>query len=563
MKSGFADSLPKPNNFSWVLYLARVLVVAGAYYLSGQLGLSLPFVGKTVTLIWPPTGIALAALLVWDFHLWPGIFLGAFAVNATVSGSLPLAFLIAVGNTLAPVWATAFLKWVRFDTRFTGHRDVLAFVLLGGFVPMLISATCGTWSLVSQGVVTESRHILFAWVGWWLGDSLGVLIVGPLLLTARRLVAGLRQRRAVAGEFALANLGLLAAGLIAFDLPWDLGFSLLLAFLPFPFLIWVALRFAVWGASFTSFLLASLAIVNTSLDLGPFAQIEPQQSGMALLWCYVGFAACFSLLITGLTAERNRAWESLRASELCLREANQELERRVQERTILIDRVQERTAELQATNEELRRSDRVKSEFLARMSHELRNPLHKILALSESLAEQDHGPVNPRQQETLFALGNHGRHLLAMINDLLSQSKTIPHPVAALRPPNRPARDTNSQRLILLAEDNDMVASMTTQYLTAQGYRVAVACNGQEAIELFQKETPDLILMDPHMPVLTGLEAAERIRALPQGKTVPILALTGQAAAKDTEKCFKAGMNNYLVKPFSLSDLTHLLETYL
>ena len=85
--------------------LAGICALAGIYFCAGKLGLSWAYVHASASAVWPPTGIALAALLLWGYRLWPGIFLGAFLVNITTEGSLLTTLGIAAGNTLEALLA--------------------------------------------------------------------------------------------------------------------------------------------------------------------------------------------------------------------------------------------------------------------------------------------------------------------------------------------------------------------------------------------------------------------------------------------------------------------------
>ena len=117
--------------------------------------------------------------------------------------------------------------------------------------------------------------------------------------------------------------------------------------------------------------------------------------------------------------------------------------------------------------------------------------------------------------------------------------------------------------LILLVEDNSANVSMICSYLEAKGYRLVVANNGQEAIDLVQSARPDLILMDIQMPGMDGIAAMQEIRQNPQFTDLPIIALTALAMAGDREKCIAAGANDYMSKPIKLKDLSVTIQTML
>jgi two-component system cell cycle response regulator DivK len=113
----------------------------------------------------------------------------------------------------------------------------------------------------------------------------------------------------------------------------------------------------------------------------------------------------------------------------------------------------------------------------------------------------------------------------------------------------------SSKSLVLLAEDNEATAELTKRILEMFGYQVTVARNGLEAVEKAVAELPDVIVMDIHMPVMDGLEAASRIRNEPRTRSIPILAATAKAMYRDKEKCLASGCNDYIAKPFTHTQL--------
>jgi PAS domain S-box-containing protein len=117
--------------------------------------------------------------------------------------------------------------------------------------------------------------------------------------------------------------------------------------------------------------------------------------------------------------------------------------------------------------------------------------------------------------------------------------------------------------LILLAEDNPTNVETFTDYLSNRGYRMILAANGQEAIDLAIDQIPDLILMDIQMPVIDGLEAIQQIRANPKSRHVPIVALTALAMPSDRDRCFQAGADEYIAKPVKLAQLAIIIQQQL
>jgi two-component system sensor histidine kinase/response regulator len=113
---------------------------------------------------------------------------------------------------------------------------------------------------------------------------------------------------------------------------------------------------------------------------------------------------------------------------------------------------------------------------------------------------------------------------------------------------------------ILLAEDNPVNQQVATAMLLKRGHQVDVVGNGREAVDAVVKQSYDLVLMDIQMPEMDGFEATEQIRALPQGRTLPIIALTAHALSGERERCLARGMTGYLAKPFKAHDLFSAVE---
>jgi integral membrane sensor domain MASE1 len=165
------------HSIRWAL--PRIAVLAALYVAGARLGLALSFSHEHVTSVWPPTGIAVAALMIFGFRVWPGIFIGALVANLLDGAPLPVAAGIAVGNTLAPLAAAALMRRLRVRPSLERLRDVLWLALGGGLGAMTISATLGTAVLYAAG----ENKVTALWRIWWVGDAMGVIILAPLLLT--------------------------------------------------------------------------------------------------------------------------------------------------------------------------------------------------------------------------------------------------------------------------------------------------------------------------------------------------------------------------------------------
>jgi PAS domain S-box-containing protein len=299
----------------WAL---RIAVVAIAYAATGLLGLAVPYVGSTITLVWPPTGIAIAALVRWRARAAGGVAIGAFAVNLIIGASPQLAAAIAVGNTLGPLLVMHLLARIGFDPRFARQRDVLGF---GIVVPlgMIVTATGGVVSLFTLGGL-PGAGLLSAWLAWWLGDTVGAMVVGPLLMTAVDAAHVARParpgRRARLLEIVLVWAATAATSVLVLfrDVPMPMTFAVQVP------LIWAALRFRTWQTAVTTLMVAGLAVVATAAGDGPFVHGD-SQSNLAHLAAFVGAASVLSLLVHAVLAERDAAAATLHENQRRLQAA--------------------------------------------------------------------------------------------------------------------------------------------------------------------------------------------------------------------------------------------------
>lgn len=173
--------------------LLPVLGLALAYYVTGKLGLLLAVPPGYATPVWPPSGIALAGILLFGYRVWPGILIGSFAINvgvgfdvndaSAIARSLAIGAGISSGAVLQAVLGGFLIRrTIGFPSPIEDAREVLSFMLLGGPVSCLVNATVGPTILLLAGAVSGQAYP-FNWFTWWSGDTLGVLVVTPLILT--------------------------------------------------------------------------------------------------------------------------------------------------------------------------------------------------------------------------------------------------------------------------------------------------------------------------------------------------------------------------------------------
>lgn len=352
--------------------LLQLGTLTGAYFLAGKLGLAFAVVHSSTSVIWPPTGIALAAFLVMGRSVWPAIALGAFLVNITTSGQLWSSVAIALGNTLEGVVGAALIR------RYCGGvpawdrtHDVVMFTVFGGLISPVVSASVGVTSLTVFGLapVSDFGTLLLT---WWLGDAVGAMTVAPLLLTWWR-----RPRWTFTPDVRHAEL-LLVVTLVAVSTVWVFMHERPLSFLLLPPLAWVAFRFSARAVATTLAIVALIATWGTVRAQGPFLVVG-HGSSLFVLQAFIGTLSIMMLVIGAAIAERRRSVV------------------------------------------EARNANRAKDRFLGMLGHELRNPLQAIstaVTLLEQVASTD-------TRRATQIVRRQTDHLTRLVNDLLDVTRII------------------------------------------------------------------------------------------------------------------------------------------
>ena len=351
-------------------YGVRLAGVAAAYFVAARLSLDVALVNSQVTPVWPPTGIAVVALLVFGVRMWPAIAVAALAVNLPLGPNAVGAAIIAAGNTLAPLAAVAIMRAAHFDPRLERLRDAGA-IIAGALAGMAVSATVGSLVLTLLGPVALSAFPQ-TWAVWWTGDAMGVLLVAPFLLSflpapGRRPLSWRRR----------AELAVLL-GAIAIVTYAVFQNRLRLEYVVFPLIMLAAFRFQLRGAAPAALISSGVAVIAAVNGTGPFAT-ESLLQKMVTLQVYNVFLTLASFVLASYVETADR----------------------------------EQRARLES---------KTKSEFLRVAAHELRGPLSVLAGYVSLLSGGDLGEPPGRWREPLEILNLKTHELNDIMDQLLEVS---------------------------------------------------------------------------------------------------------------------------------------------
>ncbi|MEH2624307.1 signal transduction histidine kinase/CheY-like chemotaxis protein [Bradyrhizobium sp. AZCC 1719] len=386
---------PEVNFRRGISYAGGLVAIGVIYFALAKGGLALASIHPSATPIWPPTGVALAAVLLWGYRTWPAIFTAAVIANATTAGSVATAIAIATGNSLeAVVGAYLITRWSSGCNTFSTPNSVAKFALICFVIATPISASIGLTSLATAGYI-EWTNFANAWVTWWLGDVTGALVIAPVIV----LWASSHYHAFNRNQF-LETVGVLATaaavGLIAFSPLIEqtpsrdpLGF---LAILP---MLWAALRRGPRDTATVALVLSGITIWGTLTGGGPFTTADLNASFLLVLMFLISITVP-SLLLSADVEVRKKGEKRLRRAQI-------ELERKVAERT-----------------QELELANAAKSRFLAMASHDLRQPLH---ALGLFIAQLRTPLRSGERTRTIELVDATRKEMDEMFNSLLDMSR--------------------------------------------------------------------------------------------------------------------------------------------
>jgi signal transduction histidine kinase len=375
---------------------AAILLVALVYYAFATLGLKLALPGTNATPVWPPSGLAFAALILLGSRAWPGVALGAFLVNVVgfisagmpPSTYVPVSAAIAIGNAMEAVTGLYLLRHLAGrEDPFLSSRRVFSF-LAAAILMCAVSASVGPTAEALAGL-TEVAGLGQVRLTWWLGDLAGVLAITPLILSwASRPPRPWTRRRSAE---AVLHLTCLVAACRLLSLEPALPKTVLL-----PFYVWSVFRFGLPLASVSVALSTGLAA--SSAAAGAWGRPERLNSELLVLQTYFVVMAATVLVMNALLEERRSAQEEIRGLN-----------------RLLESKVRRRTAQLAAVNADL-------ESFDYSVAHDLRAPLRSIDNFSKILSDDYASRLDERGVEFLSRIRAACGRMARLIDGLLRVS---------------------------------------------------------------------------------------------------------------------------------------------
>ena len=352
--------------------------------------MGLDAVSGFATLVWAPTGLSLAAILLLGYRIWPGIAIGALVANVLTGAPISVGLGIAAGNTIEALAGAFLLRRVPgFRTSLDRVVDVLALIVFAAMLSTAISATVGVASLHAGGLLAPGAGPK-TWRAWWLGDVIGDLFVAPAVLVWLTPPHVLPRGKRLAEALAVSAATLIVAAVMFRPASPTQPHAFTQAYMFFPVLTWAALRFRQRGAVSAALLASTIAIWATATGRGPFIRPALHESLFALQ-TFMAIAAITFLVLGAASAERHRATVALELAVADARDARDQADA----------------------------ANHAKGEFLAVMSHELRTPLNAIFGFTELLGLGVNGPLTDEQRVIVDRIRSNQAHVLGLVNDVL------------------------------------------------------------------------------------------------------------------------------------------------
>ena len=284
------------------LNLAGIAVI---YMLLAMLVLNFFSANGIVSIVWPPSGFALAALLIGGRKYWPGVFIGAFAANLMAGSSAPVSTFIAMGNTLEALLGLWLLtRNSKFDPLLRSSGDYFRLFFLAGFISTCVSALIGPSTLFISGFL-KPENFLQNVQYWWMGDALGIILVSPLILIWQQAPADWQIRKRAVEIIVFFGLAFLAGQAVFLDWFPDYVGHVNWGYWMFLFVALAAVRFGLHGAVLITSMTAVQALIGAVMGTGFFAT-DIADTALTNFWVYIIVLAVVGMAQAAANEERKK-----------------------------------------------------------------------------------------------------------------------------------------------------------------------------------------------------------------------------------------------------------------
>ena len=324
-----------------IKHISNYLVIAAVYYISSSLSLTLAFENANTSPIWPPTGIAIAALWHFGIRAWPGVFIGAFSIVFSTGLPLIAAASIGAGNTLEAITAAYLIQYYTQGNPLYKPSDVIKFTGII-FLAATISATIGITTITLYGIANWPSFIQL-WSTWWLGDTVGAMLIATLIIAWSKPYNFNRLSNNIYEAIVIMAITLFFIITVFSELIFSNNTHYPLSFIFIPVALWASYRFGQHGSTFIAVLISISAIYGTIQGYGPFAQNTEYESFL-LIQSFSIFISLTSLIIAASQSETHQLTDELEESNLhfedqvahrtsALKNSNLKLERELTQRS--------------------------------------------------------------------------------------------------------------------------------------------------------------------------------------------------------------------------------------
>lgn len=297
------------RNYPLSMNIVILTIIAVLYFLSALVGMLIKVPSTNITPLWPPAGVALAAILLFGYRPIISIFIGSFFLNiyevmqvwpdSTLAQYFNISFLTGIGASLQAAANAALIKqFVSKKLLFTNTFSIIKFYIIGA-ISCLINANIGVFALIINGLTPLSNYFtLFS--TWWIGDTSGLFIIAPLLLVWAQLSVPRFLLPQLLEAMSMVLLVFVTAWLIDVTNPS-------LSFLFLAYLIWAGIRFGLHGATAMMFLVSILIVIITTRHEGLFAN-ESLDEALRYIALFISVVSCINLILAAEYAEHHTAY---------------------------------------------------------------------------------------------------------------------------------------------------------------------------------------------------------------------------------------------------------------